>query len=121
MKSIIINSFGLDQIAIEERGKPVLKSHEVLVKVQSFSLNYVDLMIAKGWFTLPLPYSLGCDAAGVVEAVGDEITSFKPGDVVATHFMREWEAGPIRETYTAIPARTLSGSFLSISLFQKKD
>lgn len=111
MKSIIINSFGLDQIAIEEREKPALKSHEVLVKVQSFSLNYVDLMIARGWFPLPLPYSLGCDAAGVVEAVGDEITSFKPGDVVATHFMREWEAGPIRETYTAIPARTLGGSF----------
>lgn len=111
MKSIVVNTFGIDQITIEEHEKPILKADEVLIKVQAFSLNYVDLMIAKGWFPLPVPYHLGCDAAGVVEAVGSDVISYQPGDVVATHFMREWEAGPIKESYTTLPARTLGGSF----------
>ncbi|MDB5285362.1 MAG: hypothetical protein JWR05_311 [Mucilaginibacter sp.] len=63
-------------------------------------------MLVRGDFPVPYPYPLGCDAAGVVEAVGDEITLFKKGDIVSTHFMREWEAGPIKESYTTFEART---------------
>jgi NADPH:quinone reductase-like Zn-dependent oxidoreductase len=120
MKSIILNSSGLENVTVEEYTKPQFKANEVLVHIKAFSLNYVDLMLARGDFPIPYPYPLGCDAAGVVEAVGDEITLFKKGDIVSTHFMREWEAGPIKESYTTFEARTLGGAFTEYIIVTEK-
>ncbi len=69
---------------------PDARGHDLLVRVEAISVNPVDTKIRK---SLPQqaqgkPKILGWDAAGVVEAVGERVTLFRPGD-------RVWYAGAI--------------------------
>ena len=50
--------------------------HEVI------GLNYIDTYHRSGVYKIPLPSGIGSEAAGIVEAVGDGVTEFKPGDRV---------------------------------------
>jgi zinc-binding alcohol dehydrogenase family protein len=70
---------------------PQASGHDLLVRVEAISVNPVDTKIRK---SLPAqaqqqPKVLGWDAAGVVEAVGAQVTLFRPGD-------RVWYAGAIQ-------------------------
>ncbi|MCG9513690.1 zinc-binding alcohol dehydrogenase family protein [Acinetobacter pittii] len=72
-----------------ELDTPVAEGHDLLVRVQAVSVNPVDTKIRKNvspennqWKTL------GWDAVGIVEAIGDKVTQFKIGDVV-------WYAGAL--------------------------
>lgn len=57
---------------------------EVLLKQTAVGLNFIDVYHRSGAYPLPqLPGSVGMEAAGVVEAVGDGVTEFKSGDRVA--------------------------------------
>src|ERR1700690_1876386 len=65
--------------------KPIPGPRDLLVKVQAISVNPVDTKIRKG--SGPGQPSgelkiLGWDAAGIVEAVGSDVTLFSPGDKV---------------------------------------
>ena len=64
--------------------KPEPAGSQVLVKVQAVAVNPVDTYIRAGMiaFDLPKPFIVGCDLAGVVEAVGPDASRFKPGDRV---------------------------------------
>ena len=59
---------------------------QVLVRVKAFGVNPVDTYIRSGSHSVkpPLPYTPGNDAAGIVDAVGDAVTTVKPGDRVYT-------------------------------------
>jgi NADPH2:quinone reductase len=64
---------------------PVLKGpQDVLVRLHAAGLNPVDYKLRRrgGFYPNRLPLILGCDGAGVVEAVGPEVTKFKIGDQV---------------------------------------
>src|SRR5215210_9527490 len=63
-----------------ELPKPTSSGHDVLVKVEAVSVNPVDYKQRK--LASASPRVLGWDAAGTVEAVGPEVTLFKPGDPV---------------------------------------
>jgi NADPH:quinone reductase len=63
-----------------EQPKPAPGGHDLLVKVEAISVNPVDTKQRK--VDSPAPRVLGWDAAGTVEAVGPEVTLFKPGDEV---------------------------------------
>ena len=57
--------------------------HDLLVRVEAVSVNPVDTKVRSPKPQVEAqPKVLGYDAAGVVEAVGDEVTLFKPGDAV---------------------------------------
>jgi NADPH2:quinone reductase len=57
---------------------------EVRVRNEAIGLNYIDTYFRSGLYPAPkLPSGLGTEAAGVVEAVGDQVTAFKVGDRVA--------------------------------------
>jgi len=56
---------------------------EVQVRHHAVGLNYIDTYHRSGLYPLPLPSSLGQEAAGVIEAVGEGVTEFQPGDRVA--------------------------------------
>ncbi len=94
MKAIVQNAYGSpDVLALAEVAKPAIKENEVLVCVKAASLNAGDVFAVKGnpWlirltvgFPNPKNYILGWDMAGVVEAVGPQVTSFRPGDEVFT-------------------------------------
>jgi len=63
-----------------ELPKPTPTGHDLLVKVLAISVNPVDYKQRK--LASPSPRVLGWDAAGTVEAVGPEVTLFKPGAAV---------------------------------------
>ncbi|MEN7550958.1 NAD(P)-dependent alcohol dehydrogenase [Rapidithrix thailandica] len=97
MKTIEIKKdFGLENISLEEKAKPQIKAHEVLVKVKAVSINQLDLMVAKGIYDETVPRVLGSDAAGVVEQVGADVQHLQIGDTVATHFIQAWQDGALK-------------------------
>ncbi|YCH32149.1 zinc-binding alcohol dehydrogenase family protein [Erwinia sp. D4-22] len=92
MKAIVYSQNGLPltnpQALYEtELPKPTPGAHDLLVKVQAISVNPVDVKVRAGSPTTQ-PRILGWDAVGAVEAVGESVTLFKPGD-------RVWYAGAI--------------------------
>jgi NADPH2:quinone reductase len=56
---------------------------EIRVRNHAIGLNYIDTYFRSGLYPAPLPSGLGTEAAGVVDAVGSEVTQFKVGDRVA--------------------------------------
>ncbi|MBM3981269.1 MAG: NAD(P)-dependent alcohol dehydrogenase [Planctomycetes bacterium] len=100
MKALVLDpAFGLDNLRVVEHPDPAPGPGQVLVRVRAASLNYRDLLIAKGQYNpkLAFPRVLGSDAAGEVAAVGAGVTAWKPGDRVAGCFMQHWDDGPITD------------------------
>jgi len=91
MKAVVYTQYGSpDVLEIQEVDKPHPKDDEVLVKVHASSVNIAEwyamtgLFIARlgGGLFKPKNTRLGGDFAGVVEAVGKDVSDFKPGDEV---------------------------------------
>ncbi len=86
MKSMIIRKFGPpDVFEVADIEKPAPRSGEVLIKVSSSSVNPVDWKIRSGAVSAAapeFPAVLHGDVAGVVEEIGEGVTSLKPGDEV---------------------------------------
>lgn len=61
---------------------PDLASDGVRVRVVASALNHMDLWVTRGAPRPPLPHVPGCDVAGIVEAVGDAVTTVAVGDEV---------------------------------------
>lgn len=76
---------GLDQLVLQEVPAPALGSaRDVRVRIRCAALNRVDLFVSGGLPDLPItfPHVVGSDGAGVVESVGSEVTTVRPGDRV---------------------------------------
>ena len=56
---------------------------EVRVRNTAVGLNFVDTYQRSGLYSMPLPFTLGSEGAGVVEAVSPKVKEFKVGDRVA--------------------------------------
>ena len=94
MKAILYEKYGAPSVALQfkETSKPIPKDHQVLVKVHAASINALDwraftmpsllVRLFKGGWLKPKDTALGADVAGIVEAVGENVTRFKPGDEV---------------------------------------
>lgn len=84
-KAIRIHEYGgPEQMRWESVELPEPGLGEVRVRHHAVGLNYIDVYHRTGLYpTPPLPCTLGMEAAGVVEAVGHEVTDFAPGDRVA--------------------------------------
>jgi NADPH2:quinone reductase len=86
MKAIQIHQPGaVDQLKYEEVDRPSVDKNRVLIKVISASVNFADVMTRKGIYPTmpPLPAIPGNDCSGIVEAVGEKVTQFRPGQPVA--------------------------------------
>jgi NADPH2:quinone reductase len=84
MKALVLENFN-SPYQLKEVDKPVARKGEVLVKIKASGVNPLDLKIKAGQAAHAkaiLPAILGIDLAGIVETVGKEVTSFKPGDEV---------------------------------------
>ncbi|QUD87360.1 NADPH:quinone oxidoreductase family protein [Phenylobacterium montanum] len=70
--------------AIVEVETPRPGPGEVLVRTRAASVNFPDLLMTRGEYQLkpPLPFTSGMEMAGEVEAVGEGVTRWKPGDAV---------------------------------------
>ncbi len=100
MKAVICEKLGSPtNLVVRELEVPDIGAGEVLVRVKAAALNYFDTLIIQGkyQFKPELPFSPSGEMAGVVEAVGNEVTRFKVGDRVASY--AKW--GAAREMYVA--------------------
>jgi NADPH2:quinone reductase len=84
MKSVRVHQFGgLDALKVEDVPVPEPKEGEARVKIEVIGVNFLDIYQRMGRYQGALPFTLGQEAAGVVEAVGLNVTEVKPGDRVA--------------------------------------
>jgi NADPH2:quinone reductase len=75
---------GPEKLVWEEVPLPSPKPGEALVRHNAVGLNFIDVYFRTGLYKAPaLPATIGMEAAGVVEAVGEGVTHIRPGDRVA--------------------------------------
>jgi NADPH:quinone reductase-like Zn-dependent oxidoreductase len=92
MKAIVRCDYGLANLKLAEIEKPTPKDDQILVRVRAASVNPYDWHFVEGTPTImramgvglrkPKDIQLGVDFAGTVEAVGKNVTQYKPGDDV---------------------------------------
>jgi NADPH2:quinone reductase len=85
MRAVVVDAFGpFEAASFREFPDPVPGPGEVLVDIRAAAANFVDLLVIGGTYQHKpkLPFVPGKGGAGVVKAVGAEVTGFKPGDRV---------------------------------------
>jgi NADPH:quinone reductase-like Zn-dependent oxidoreductase len=91
MKAVVYCDYGITNLKLQEIEKPIPADDQVLVRVRAASLNPLDGHFVRGMWLMrlmggglrkPKDTRLGVDYAGTVEAVGKNVTQFKPGDEV---------------------------------------
>ena len=127
MKAAVYRRYGppADVVQIEDVEKPVPKDNEVLIEVRAASVNPLDGALMKGrpyigrivtGLRKPKITRLGVDVAGQVEAVGRNVTQFKPGDEVFGSCIRDpqdsgvkvWDCQGAFAEYVCAPESTLA-------------
>jgi NADPH2:quinone reductase len=93
---------GPEAMELVELPVPVPKASEAVVKLAASGVNFIDVYFREGRYKAALPLVLGQEGAGLVTAVGSDVTSVKNGDRVA------W-SGPLGAyaEYAAMPADRL--------------
>jgi NADPH:quinone reductase-like Zn-dependent oxidoreductase len=100
MKAFRLHEFGgPDGLRCEELPDPTPGPGQVLVRLRALSLNYRDLLIAKGAYNprLKRPFIPVSDGAGEVVATGAGVSRLRPGDRVIAGFAPAWLDGPLTE------------------------
>lgn len=94
----------LSSVQIVQAPTPAPNAGEALVRMKAVSINYPDVLMVKGGYQFkpPLPFSPGMEGAGIVEALGEDVTGLTVGDEV----MVGGRAGLLAD-YAACPAAGL--------------
>ncbi len=84
MKAYIVREFGgPENMHWEELPDPVPGPRQILVDVKASGINFAETRMRAGTYGgQEIPFIMGMEGAGVVESVGPDVTSFKPGDRV---------------------------------------
>ncbi|HWL07895.1 MAG TPA: NAD(P)-dependent alcohol dehydrogenase [Planctomicrobium sp.] len=95
MKAIVVRSpGGLDRIEAHDLPDPGQPARgQIRVAIHANSLNFHDLLVAKGAVPADDGRVLMSDGAGIVEAVGEGVTEFNVGDHVISTFFPQWNDG----------------------------
>jgi len=89
MKAIIINEHGNeDVLSFGDRPDPTPGPTEVVVDIVAAGVNFIDIYQRSGLYEMPLPFVPGIEGAGVVRAVGSDVSNAAVGDSVA------WASAP---------------------------
>jgi alcohol dehydrogenase, propanol-preferring len=83
MKAARLHAFG-ESLRIDSVEVPKVARDEVLLRIKGAGVCHTDLHIREGKFPpiWPFPFALGHENAGIVEAIGPDVTRFRPGDGV---------------------------------------
>jgi NADPH:quinone reductase-like Zn-dependent oxidoreductase len=97
MKAFTTLGDGIAALKLNEMPTPEIKTGEILVKMMAASLNYRDLLVVKGvesWKPLStrIPVS---DGVGEVVAIGESVSRWQVGDLVAGIFLPKWLDGEL--------------------------
>jgi len=83
MKAVRIHEFGGPNVLkYEDVPMPQPGPGEIRIQVIAAGVNPADWKMREGWMKVPLPITMGLDVAGVVDAAGEQVSSFRPGDIV---------------------------------------
>lgn len=83
MKAVILENFGgSENLKLAELPDPKPGRGEVVLRVKACALNHLDIHVRRGIpsYKIKLPHILGCDVAGQVEAVGEDVTTVRVGE-----------------------------------------
>ncbi len=84
MKAILISQTGgREVLQYVDLATPKPGAGEALVRIEAIGVNFIDVYHRTGLYKMPLPFTPGTEAAGVVEEIGDGVDSVKRGDRVA--------------------------------------
>jgi len=101
MRAIRISKTGGPEVLeLADVETPAPGPGQILVRHQAIGINFIDTYHRSGLYPIKLPSGLGMEAAGVVEAVGEGVTRFAPGDTAV------YASGPIGAyaEFNAVPA-----------------
>ena len=98
MKAVLIHAYGgPEALSLEDIPRPTPKANEVLVRVSAAGVNPVDWKLREGHLQqimpVQFPFTPGCDIAGIVESLGEDVGDFEVG----------------QEVYGAVPPMTGGG------------
>jgi NADPH:quinone reductase-like Zn-dependent oxidoreductase len=122
---LVAGSHSIDGLRRCERPDPKPLPTQILVRIEAASLNYRDLLIARGHYAggaiganvIPLS-----DGAGEVIAVGSAVTRFRVGERVAGTFFRNWiDGAPPRAPLVALGAPPADGVLAEYAVFAEQD
>src|SRR3546814_2838550 len=106
MRAVLMRAFGAPEtVEIAELPNPEPGPGELIVEMRAAGVNYPDLLVVEGRYQRkpPLPFIPGKEMAGTVIDIGDDVTSFVPGDRV----MVQVEYGAFAERVAARPEQCL--------------
>jgi len=84
MKAVRVHQNGGPEVLrCEDIPVPEPATGEARVKIEAIGLNYIDIYQRTGLYPLKVPFTLGMEGAGIVDAVGPSVTEVKKGDRVA--------------------------------------
>jgi NADPH:quinone reductase len=85
MRAVLCKAYGPpESLVIEDVESPVPGPGEVVISVKASGVNFPDVLIIQNKYQVkpPLPFSPGSEVAGIIKAVGENVTQVKPGDAV---------------------------------------
>ena len=111
---------GPDVLRIEETEASLPTSNEVRLRVKAIGVNRADVLMRSGsYIQVPsLPSGLGLEAAGIVDAVGDEVDTLSPGDIVSVIPSVSMERWPACGEVATFPAHLVVKHPASLSFEQ---
>ncbi|MEX0339986.1 MAG: NADPH:quinone oxidoreductase family protein [Arenibacterium sp.] len=126
MRAILCSEFkGADALTVGQAPDPVPAPDEVLIDVRAAAVSFMDKLMAEGGYQMrpDLPYVPGTDAAGIVRAVGEEVTDFAPGDRVVGQMWfgsyaeravtKHWKCAKIPDGVDFAPASTVLHNYMT--------
>lgn len=136
MKTVRVHQYGgLEALTYEDIPVPEPKEGEARVKIEAIGVNFIDVYHRIGRYQGTLPLTLGQEAAGVVEAVGPNVTDVKVGDRVVYASVQgsyaeyaivpAWRLVPIpndvdAQHATAMMIQGMTAHYLAISTYPLK-
>ena len=124
MKTYEYRKFGIENLVLAEREVPRPAAREVLVKFHAMSLNFRDLLFARGIYNpkARFPAIPLSDGAGEVVGTGEAVKRWKIGDRVCPIFMQSWldgERSP-EHSRTALGGGDLDGVLREHGVFSEE-
>jgi NADPH2:quinone reductase len=120
MRAVIVRETGgPERLVVEEVPDPVPGPGEVRIRVEAAGVNFIDVYHRTGRMKLPLPFTPGMEAAGIVDAVGEGVDAVDVGDRVAHPFrpgayaeLQVVAADRVVQVPASVPLRTAAAAML---------
>jgi NADPH:quinone reductase len=118
MKAVRVHKYGGPEVlTLDDIPIPETKPGEARVKIEAIGVNFIDIYQRTGLYPIQTPFTLGMEGAGIVDAIGENVTEVKKGDRVAYAMVLgsyaeyaivpAWRLAPLPSTIDAKSGATL--------------